>query len=574
MAFLTAISGSSYGRRFDLDKPETIMGRHPDCDVTIDVGAVSRHHARIRKQAEDRFDLEDLSSRNGTFLNGELIQGSKSLTDGDVIQICDIEYSFHSDSASGLESHLLGASDHALQGDGSSFGVLLVDDEEDKSRNSREFSSKLDIRGSQHGSQLTSSAEVRLEAMLEISQNLGGALKVEDVLPKVLDSLFKIFLQADRAFVVLQEDGELIPRWFKTRKPEEEETFRISRTVMREVMETRQSIISLDASSDERFEMSHSISDFKIRSIIVSPLINVAGEPLGAIQMDTLDSKRRFEQGDLEILASIATQAAIAIENAQLHEQLLEQNKLEQDLELASNVQQALLPSRRPVIDSFEFFDYYHPADQIGGDYFDYIELADGRFVVIVADVSGHGIAAAMFMAKLSAETKFLLASESSPSEAITKLNRQLCTLGVEKFVTLLCLVIQPESGQTEIVNAGHMAPIWKHADGTIEEPGYEAAGVPIGVVDDWTYESATIELGDGESLFMYTDGINEAPDPDGEMFGINRLREKVRGEWDSIEALGCEVIEEVRQHSPVTPQADDMCLVLLHRRRGSAETS
>ncbi|MFK7735957.1 MAG: SpoIIE family protein phosphatase [Pirellulaceae bacterium] len=567
MAFLTAISGSSYGRRFDLDKTETIMGRHPECDVTIDVGAVSRQHARIQKQGDDRFDLEDLKSRNGTLLNGERIEGIKSLNDGDVIQICDIEYSFHNGSASGLESHLLGASDRALQGDGSSFGVLLVDDEADKNKSSREFSSKLDIRGSQHGSQLTSSAEVRLKAMLEISQNLGGALKMEDVLPKVLDSLFKIFLQADRAFVVLQEGDELIPRWFKTRKPEEEETFRISRTVMREVMDTKESIISIDASSDERFEMSHSISNFKIRSIIVSPLINVEGEPLGAIQMDTLDSKRRFEQGDLEILASIATQATVAIENARLHEQLFEQHKLEQDLELASNVQQALLPAHRPSIDSFDFFDYYHPADQIGGDYFDYIELVDGRLVVIVADVSGHGVAAAMFMAKLSAETKFLLASETSASEAITKLNHRLCKLGVEKFVTLLCLVIQPDSGQTEIVNAGHMAPIWKRADGKFEEPGDEAAGVPIGVVEDWTYESATIELGEGESLVMYTDGINEAPDVGGEMYGIDRLREKVGAEWSSIEGLGCEIVEQVRQHSSGTPQADDMCLVMLHRR-------
>ena len=362
MAFLTAISGSSYGRRFDLEKSETIMGRHPDCDVTIDVGAVSRQHALIRMKADDEFELEDLKSRNGTFLNGELIQQNKTLGDGDVIRICDIEYSFHSEQSSGLESHLLGASDHALSSEGSSFGVLLVDDEEEKSKASREFSSKLDIRGSQHGSQLTSSAEVRLEAMLEISQNLGGAIKLEDVLPKVLESLFKIFLQADRAFVVLKEGEELIPRWFKTRKPEEDETFRISRTVMREVMETKESIISLDASSDERFEMSHSISDFKIRSIIVSPLINVAGDALGAIQMDTLDSKRRFEQGDLEILASIATQAAVAIENAKLHEQLIEQHKLEQDLELASNVQQALLPATRPAIDSLEFLRLLPPS--------------------------------------------------------------------------------------------------------------------------------------------------------------------------------------------------------------------
>ncbi|MEM8736576.1 MAG: FHA domain-containing protein, partial [Planctomycetota bacterium] len=363
MAFLTAISGSSFGRRFELDKPEIILGRHPDCDVTIDVGAVSRQHAMIRRTNAE-FELEDLKSRNGTFLNGELINQKKPMRDGDVIRICDIEYSFHSDAPSRIESELLSQPGSVpVPTEGSSFGVLMV---EDNDKGAREISSKLDFRGSQHGSQLTSSAEVRLQAVLDISQNLGRAVKVEEVLPKVLDTLFKIFLQADRAFIVLKEGEELVPRWIKTRKEEEESTFRISRTVMREVMDTRESIISLDATQDERFDMSHSMSDLKIRSMIVSPLLNADGEAIGALQMDTLGSKRRFEQGDLEILASIAIQAGVAIEKAQLHEQAVEQHKLEQDLELASNVQKALLPNVRPSLDEYRFYDYYHPADQIG----------------------------------------------------------------------------------------------------------------------------------------------------------------------------------------------------------------
>lgn len=560
MAFLTAISGSGFGRRFDIDKPEIILGRHPECDVTIEVGAVSRQHARIHT-LDSHFELEDLKSRNGTFLNGSLITERTELNDGDLIRICDVEYSFHSDSSSSFGSD----SKNTGLADGSSFGVLLVDDDASEEV-SRAVSSKFDIRGSQHGSQLTTTAEVRLRAVLEISQNLGRAVKLEEVLPKVLDTLFKIFLQADRAFIVLREKGELVPKWIKTRNEDQQDTFRISRTVMREVMESRQAIISIDASSDERFEMANSISDFRIRSIIVAPLLDSDGEPLGAIQMDTLDGKRHFEAGDLEILASIATQAGVAIENAQLHEQAVLQQRVEQDLELARNVQQAFLPSNNPGVEGYDFYSYYSPADQIGGDYYDYILLADGRLAVIVADVVGHGVAAAMLMAKLSAETRFLLASEVNPAVAITKLNAHISALGVDKFVTLLCLVLEPTTGKLDIVNAGHMAPLWLRSNGAVEEPGDEAAGVPIGIIDDFQYDLATIELSVGDQLVLYTDGINEAPNKADAMYGIKRLQKMVAERKGTLTEVGDKIVSDVRQFIEGTQQADDMCLVIFGR--------
>lgn len=558
MAFLTAISGSGFGKRFDIEKKETVLGRHPDCDVTIEVGAVSRQHARIHKHGLE-FRLEDLKSRNGTFLNGRLISDQAPLQDGDLIRICDVEYSFHADDDS---SGLIAPG----PADGSSFGVVLVDDG-GQTEATREVSSKLDIRGTQHGTQLTTSSEARLNAVLEITKNLGTAVQLEDVLPKVLDTLFKVFLQADRAFIVLRENGELVARWIKTRQEDQQETFRISRTVMREVMESKQAIITLDASSDERFEMANSISDFRIRSMIVAPLLDSSGDPLGAIQMDTLDTKRQFEPKDLEILSGIAMQAGVAIQKAQMHEQLIAQHRVEQDLELARSVQQAFLPNKYPDAAGYEFYHYYLPADQIGGDYFDYISLADGRVAIVVADVVGHGVAAAMLMAKLSAETRFLLASEPNPAAAITKLNQHITDLGVEKFVTLLCLVLDPPTGKVEIVNAGHMAPLWLKSDGTVEEPGDEASGVPIGILEGFEYEQANIVLKRGDRLILYTDGINEAPSTDGHMFGIDRLQEMVSDSQGSLQATGEQIISEVRQWILGTQQADDMCLVAIGRK-------
>ncbi len=560
MAFLTAISGTGFGKRFDIAKSETVLGRHPECDVTIDVGAVSRQHARIRGEG-DVFQLEDLKSRNGTFLNGQLVTQPATLQDGDLIRICDVEYSFHAEQ----ESDLIGGGTTGMLTDGSSFGVMMVDDE-GQAESSRAVHSKFDIRGSQGGSQLTTTAAVRLQAVLEIAQNLGRAIKLEEVLPKVLDALFKVFMQADRAFIVLREGDNLVPRWIKTRQEDQQETFRISRTVMREVMESKQAIISLDATSDERFEMANSIADFRIRSMIVAPLFDSDGEPLGAIQMDTLDSKRHFETGDLEILAGIATQAGVAIENAQMHERLVQQQRVEQDLDLARNVQQAFLPAAYPITKGYQFYHYYRPADQIGGDYFDYIELAGGRLAILVADVVGHGVAAAMLMAKLSAETRFLLASQHDASVAVTMLNRRIADLGVEKFVTLLCLVIDPETGKADIVNAGHMAPLWLKAGGSVEEPGDAEAGLPIGIVEDFEYELASIQVEPGDRLVLYTDGINEAPSADGSMFGICRLQKLVSERSDGLQSAGEAIISSVHDFIEGTEQADDMCLVIVGR--------
>ena len=480
MAYLTAINGTAQGTRYDLEKAVTVLGRHPECDVILDAGAVSRQHARIIRRGDDIL-LEDLKSRNGTYLNGHMISGLAALSDGDLVRICDLELSFHTHEVQGLYDA------NVIKEGSSTFGVLLVDDPADTSR---AVTSRVDVRSGAAGSQLTTTAEVRLTAVLEIVQSLGKAVVVDDVLPKVLDTLFRIFVQADRGFIVLRDqNGSLVPKWLKTRQADMQETFRISRTVMREVMDNRQALISLDASTDERFEMAQSVADFRIRSMIVAPLLGSEGEAIGAIQMDTLNQRRRFEDSDLEILTAVAAQAGVAIENAQLHEQLLEQKLLEQDLDLAKRVQQAFLPAKYPDMPGFSFYHFYQPAQQIGGDYFDYIPLPDQRVAIVVADVVGHGVSAAMLMAKLSAETRFALASEQSVNRAISSLNHRISELGLEKFITFLCLVLDPKTGRIEIVNAGHMPPLWRHNGSGIEQPGEAESGVPLGVVDEFDYE-------------------------------------------------------------------------------------
>ena len=429
--------------------------------------------------------------------------------------------------------------------------------------------SKLDLSRSREGVRFTVNAETKLKALLEINNNLGSAISVDQVLPKVLDSLFKVFLQADRGFIVLREreKGPLVPKAVKHRRADAEETIRISRTIVNQVMEAKEAILSADAASDERFDSSQSIADFRIRSMMCAPLLDSTGRALGAIQIDTLDQRSRFTNDDLEVLASVASQAAFAIENAQLHESAMRQQAFERDLQLAHKVQQGFLPSAPPVVAGYDFFDFYEPANQVGGDYFDYVALTGGRMAMVLADVSGKGISAALLTAKLSSEARYCLASEPTPAEAMNRLNAAFSASGWEdRFVTMVIAVLDPHKNQVWLVNAGHMAPYLRHADGRIEEVGAEVAGVPLGVDGDYQYEQFTFDMQPGDSVTIFTDGLSEAMNADNDLYGLARLQERLAEPADGVRQLGTQLLADVKEFVGEREQSDDMCLVCFGR--------
>jgi phosphoserine phosphatase RsbU/P len=553
MAFLITLGDESV--RFELKKADTVLGRHPECDVVIDAGAISRYHAKIVFN-DGGYWIEDLKSRNGTFVNGQMIGGPTRLQESDQIRICDVELAFYS----GERPEFLGPDNDSS----SAFGFLA----EDEDAHSTQQLSGVEVRTDASGSvRLSASAETKLAALLQINQDLGRALKLDEVLPRVLESLFKVFPQADRGFIVLVDsEGRLVPRWMKARRAGDEEgSVRISRTIVRKVMESGQPILSIDAASDERFQMSESIADFRIRSMICAPLLDSDGGRLGALQIDTCDQRHRFGEDEIDVLAAVASQAGIAIHNAQLHEQSLRQLEVEQDLKLATDVQRVFLPAGPPKLDGYSFSAFYQAAMHIGGDYYDYIRLSDGRVGVVVADVVGHGVAAAMYMAKLSAETRFLLAREKDPAVAVMKLNDCMSQLQVERFVTFLLVVVDRDDHTLTILNAGHMAPIVRGIDGTTREPGEEESGLPMAIAEGLEYEAVTVKIEPGEIVVLYTDGVNEAMDGDGELFSIDRVRQLV-AQGGSPEIVTERIITTLKEFTGMKPQDDDICVVAIGR--------
>jgi phosphoserine phosphatase RsbU/P len=570
MAILQAIEGlGDPGHSFELGVDCTVLGRHPDCDVVLELGAVSRQHARILKIGDEYF-VEDLHSRNGTFLNGQRVETRRRLADNDLLKICDLVFAFRRgtppDTAETAAS--AGIAPPAAISRGAD-DVVLVDDE--RPHDGSSVLSKLDVSTGSSGLRIQVNAEAKLKALLAIGRNLGGAVRLEEVLPKLLDNLFAIFIQADRGFILLKDaaTGKLVPRAVKQRQEQAAQPIRISRTIVHGVLASKEAVLSADATTDSRFGMSESIVDFQIHSMMCAPLVGSEGRVLGVIQIDTLDQRRRFNRDDLDVLASVACQAAVAVENAQLHEIAMIEGVLQRELALAHKVQRGLLPSTPPTLLGYEFFDFYEPASHLGGDYFDYISLPGDRLAVALADVSGKGIAASLLVARLSAEVRYCLASLPTPAEAMERLNSTFCESRWEdRFVTMVIAVLDPKRHEVTLVNAGHWPPLLCGPADKVEPVGATTAGLPLGVDAETKYQQCLVKIEPGNSLVFFTDGITDAWNVAGKQYRPERLRQQLAASAGAgdLGAMGRRIIDDVRRFIGVCPQADDMCLTCLRR--------
>ncbi len=560
MAILRALHGFDPGQSFPLDRPLVVLGRHPACDIVLESGSVSRQHARITN-IEGNYYLEDLHSRNGTSLNGHLLSDRQMLNDNDEIGICELSFVFR------LALPEAGTQPDAVQQTVRRESATIVDDEPLDS--SSTIMSRLEISSDASSMRLQVNTEAKLKAVLEISRNLGRAIELGAVLSKLLDSLFKIFLQADRGFIVLKDPqaDRLVPKAVKYRHETDTQTIRISRTIINSVILSKQAILSADAASDARFDMAESIADFHIRSMMCAPLVTTEGLVLGVIQIDTLDPRNRFNREDLDVLASVACQAAFAVENAQLHETALREQALKRELAVAHEVQRGLLPAQSPQVADYDFFDFYEPANAIGGDYYDYVELSGGRLAVVLGDVAGKGISASLLMAKLSADARYCLASEPTPAAAIAKLNHMFCAWE-DRFVTLVVAVLDPLGHQATIVNAGHLPPLLRRGKDVVLPVAEEIAHLPLGVDSHTTYEQCAIPLHPGDILILYTDGITEAMNANNELYSYKRLLVQLSSDAESVGLLGRRILDDVRKFVGSRPQSDDLCLVCMGRRK------
>ena len=372
---LQVMHGPMAGRLYQLDRDVTIVGRNPDCDVILQPKSVSRKHAAVLRKGT-AFEIKDLNSTRGTLVNGQKLADAIELRDGDTLQIGEVQLTFN--------KH-------------------VVEIEEGDDEQSTVYAA-IDVLNQSDRHFPLIKPEAKFRALRLIGQELGGTLVLSEVLDRIFNSLFEIFPRAERGFVLLKDDatGSLMPEIIRSRTGPAGE-LKISKTVLNRVLDGGQAILCKDLA--EEFPDSASVSDSKIRSLMCVPLFDTERKAIGIVQIDTRDGRGRFEQDDLDLLAAVANQISVAVQNAQLHKALIKQREMEHELQFARQVMQSLLPERPAAVPGYDFWAYYEPARHVGGDYYGIIPiLADGaqhpaeaaRWAIAVGDVVGKGMPAAL----------------------------------------------------------------------------------------------------------------------------------------------------------------------------------
>jgi sigma-B regulation protein RsbU (phosphoserine phosphatase) len=374
---------------------------------------------------------------------------------------------------------------------------------------------------------LTQPSGDRLALLYRLSQTFNSSLDLDEVLNRVMDEVIAV-TRAERGFVMLHDaEGHPVFRVARgmDRSTIDDPQFQVSRGVVERVAREGQPVLTDDAQQDDRFSMHKSVMLLGLRSILCVPL-TLKDNVLGVVYVDNRLQAGIFTRPDLDLLTAIASNAAVAIENARLYQVAVEKGRMERELQMAYEIQADLLPHETPQVPGWEFAVRWHPAREVSGDYYDFVPGDDGQVGLVIADVSDKGMPAALFMALTRSIVRASVSHISLPADGITRANRLICadaaTSGM--FVTLCYALLDAEMDEITYVNAGHNPPLlYRAAQERLVE--LTRTGMAMGVIADSVYEQRTVRLSPGDLVLFYTDGVPDATDAREREFGAQRLR-------------------------------------------------
>ncbi len=414
----------------------------------------------------------------------------------------------------------------------------------------------------------------RLDLLLRLTQSFTATLDLDELLTRLMDEVISV-TRAERGFVMLVDAGGRLT--FRAARGMDQQTiaapeFQISEGVVEQVARAGQAVLTHNALADERFKRRESVFNLKLRSILCVPL-KLKERVLGVIYVDNRLHVGLFSPDDLDLLSSIASSAAIAIENARLYQVAVEQGRMERELNLARQLQSNLLLHPMPQVPGWEFAARWLPAREVAGDYYDFIRLSAGAegapgLGMVIADVTDKGMPAALFMAFTRTVVRVSVDRAASPAEGITYANRLICAENAGGlFASLFYGQLQPGSGQFTYVNAGHNHPLLYRQD-TGQVSLLKRTGMPLGVDAQATYAQQTVQLGPGDVLLLYTDGITDALNSREEEFGQERLLQALREHaGDPTVDIINTVEKSLQAFAEGVAPFDDVTLVTARRR-------
>lgn len=545
--YIDPADGETFERWFD-GQP-LVVGRSSTSDLALADPFLSRYHARIFQEG-DRVLIEDLGSRNGTFVNGTAVRTATAIAPGDVIKVSGSVISVCD------ENHPPPASDTA-----SDLGATIF----------RPAQELLAEDSQTHPDSVEGEAALRkyaerLKLFNEIHEALGRSIELDKLLELILDRAFD-HLRPEQGVIFLRgAEGQGFYRAATHSVSGQKEELPLSKALIEEVCAKGMAALVLDAETDERFSDAQSIIMHGVRSLVAAPLLDEQSS-LGMIVLSSKAGVRQFSEGDLEFLVSMASIAALKIRNAALAEEAVQRKRLEEELALARRIQLSLLPSALPKVEGYSLYARNTPSRGVSGDYFQIQSRRDGaEALCLIVDVSGKGVPAALLTTAIDALAAVPIADGATPEQICTHLSRHLLERSPpEKYATLFLGALETETGKVRYTNAGHNPSfLLQHGGGVIE---LAANGMPVGLVEGARYSLGEIQMDAADTLVLYTDGITEAENPDEEQYGLERLVAVChQHRAEPLTDLAKAIHRDLDHFTQGVPYADDRTLLMIRR--------
>ncbi|SRR5579883_232138 len=504
-AALLILNPSGQRSRVVLEPVPFTIGRHADNNLVLRDNRVSRNHARI-SAANGAYIIEDLNSRHGTWINGERVA-----------------------------RHVLRNSDRIDFGVRESYQLTFTLEHGEINRMMEQISASASKSASGASENLA-----KLRSLVEVARAVQNSLSTQEVLTAVVDAALSV-TGCERGFLLLRKDGELDVSVARDREGRglEADELCVPRSVIKRALHSRRDLLSMhfDPMAEQGVGPEVSVAALDLRSVVCVPLIQVRAasseetrvaasidDTIGLLYMDSRISRADLSAGNRELLQTLAIEASTILENARLLEEERVKLRIEDELKIARQIQQGLLPPSLPAAGWFRAAGSSVPSTQVGGDYFDVRQIAPDLWGAVVADVSGKGVSSALLASLL--QGSFLMASGDIES-ILRRLNDFLLerTRG-EKYATIFCAALHA-SGALKYINAGHPAPFLVSLDGRLRK--LHTSAMPVGMIEGAPFQTVEEQLSPGDKVVIFSDGLTEAENSEGIFFDAERLRVALR---------------------------------------------
>jgi len=527
-----------------LDRERISLGRSSANELSYpdDIGLSRQHLALVGRDGQ--WTVEDLGSKNGTLLNGVRIEKRMPFRPGDRV------------SAGHLTIEFAGAEQ------GSQNTVVFVDNTEQFSKSATTVVASLDgVLGPQAddlNKTTVMQGSPQMRALIRAGRELAGHRPLAELFPLIMDLSVEAVM-AGRGVLMTLDGDQLNVRAARG------DGFQISSTVRDRVLKEKASLLVRDAQLDQALREHMSIVEQKVRSMIAVPL-QTNDRVIGLIYVDSPNAVREFTREDLNLLTVMANVAAIRIEHARLNEIEETERAMAKEMHQAALIQERLLGTP-PVVEGLDIGAKTVASRAVGGDYYDFIKYPDGRVAIMVGDVAGKGMPAALLMSSLQARVHVVFEEPDHLAQQLTRLNKSTCASCPDnRFITFFTCIADPKTGRLVYANAGHNPPLVVRAKG-----GFEmlegAGGMILGILPMSQYQEAETTLDSGDILVLFSDGVTEEVDPNDQQFGEERLANMVAELRDRPAA---EIVQEIHRAVHAFTQgaaaADDITVVIARR--------